>query len=160
MWAGGKCAESTTACSGGGPASKTACEHQVDTAAACFAAARQLNGLGNATVATKTVSDAAAPADPFPARPPARATGGLEIALLDAPGVTGFELSCRSGHRARARRTSDGAPARFAEVPGEDCRLNFRGSPPAIVHRVTPGTALRCEIKGVTALCESRPLGD
>lgn len=61
VWKGGKCAESTAACSGSGPAPKTACEHQVDTAAACFAAAKQLNGLRNATVSTKTVSDSTTP---------------------------------------------------------------------------------------------------
>ena len=94
--------------------------------------------------------------------PPAAASGSeaLELLLLDAPGVFGFELSCRSGHRARATRPADGRPARFATVPGDDCRVHFRGSPPAIIHTVQPGTRLRCEIRGVTALCAPEPIGD
>lgn len=84
---------------------------------------------------------------------------GLEITLADAPGVSGFELHCRSGHRARAPRPMDGTPARFASVPGRDCRVHFRGTPPAVVHTVLPGTRLSCELKGVTALCAVTPLG-
>jgi len=84
----------------------------------------------------------------------------LELVLLDAPGVFGYELSCRSGHRARAVRPADGHAARFERVPGDDCRVHFRGSPPAIIHTVQPGTRLRCEIRGVTALCNAEPMRD
>jgi hypothetical protein len=113
------------------------------------------------TPAGRAASAGSAPSAPGSVTPaPGATAGALEITLLDAPGVTGFELTCRSGQRARAARPRDGTPARFGDVKGEGCRLNFRGTPPAIVHRVTPGTALRCEIKGVTALCETRPLGD
>ncbi len=110
---------------------------------------------------------ARAPDDTPPRRVPQHRTsvstatrGALEITLTDAPGVTGFELTCRSGQRVRAARPKDGTAARFTDVSGEGCRLNFRGTPPAIVHQVTPGTALHCEIKGVTALCGTRTLGD
>jgi hypothetical protein len=106
-------------------------------------------------------SPVAAPPPPRAAHPPAGATrGAVEILLLEAPGVTGFELSCRGGFRARAARPQTDTPARFAAVPEDDCRIHFRGTPPAVVQGVRPDTSLRCEMKGVTALCATRPAGD
>lgn len=109
----------------------------------------------------RALADAPPRATPPQHTPASGATqGALEITLTGVPGVTGFELTCRSGQRVRAARPKDGTAARFIGVSGDGCRLNFRGTPPAIVHEVTPGTALHCEVKGVTALCVSRTLGD
>ena len=87
-------------------------------------------------------------------------TGGLEIALFDAQGVRGFDLTCRDGHRERTRRPVDGSPARFDVVPSAECRVHFLGTPPAVIHSIQPGTHLDCHVRGVTAVCEERPLGD
>ncbi len=90
---------------------------------------------------------------PAPAPVPAGTPGAVRVTLADAPGVYGFEMNCRSGFRARADRAG-----RFSGVPDEECRIQFRGSPPAIVHRVSPRTHLDCHLEGVTAVCSTTPL--
>jgi hypothetical protein len=101
------------------------------------------------SAATSRTETIAATAGPGPA-------GGLAVRLVAAPGIMGFEVSCRGGFRSRQARAN---PTIWASIPDDDCRLHFRGTPPAVVHEVHPGTRLDCRLNGVTAVCDASPVG-
>ena len=92
---------------------------------------------------------APAPAPPRPAVGPQTAV--VVIAASDP--FTGVEVNCPSGFRQRASFV--GGTATIADVPQEDCSLNFKGGPPA-KNTIRGGQTKDCSFPSGQAVCNLR----
>jgi hypothetical protein len=91
------------------------------------------------------------PTGPAPTPAPTAGRGAVIITIQDPSIGHSAQLSCPSGWR--ERKAFAGGVARWANVPGESCTLQFMGGAPARSHGIRPGRRYTCSVVGTQAVC-------